>query len=170
MRARWRHGYRNYREVGIVNSDYNILANTPLAQQIHHNFTEIGGLTYSPDEQEFANGMMRALLAGLAAKLGCERMVQPIDLPDSFGGASTDVGDVSWVVPAIGITTATRVPGTLAHSQAVASSGMSIGQDGMILAAKVLAATAQDLLTNEALRQQAKSDFEKQLGRANDES
>lgn len=155
----------------IVNSDYNLLGNTPLAEQIHRNFREVGGLTYTPAEQEFAEKLIRVLPAGPVRKLGSERNVEPLANPDSLGGGSTDVGDVSWIVPTIGITTATWVPGTPAHSwYAVASSGMAIGQDGMVLAAKVLAITAQDLLTNQGLRQQATSELKRQLGGAKYES
>ena len=65
---------------------------------------------------------------------------------DSSGkssGGSTDVGDVSWVVPVTGFTAATWVPGTPGHSwQAVACGGTTIGKKGMNLAARTLAATA----------------------------
>ena len=67
------------------------------------------------------------------------------------GTGSTDVGDVSWVVPTVGFTTACWVPGTSAHSwQAVAAGGTTIGRKGMILATRVLAATAWDLFQSPA--------------------
>jgi aminobenzoyl-glutamate utilization protein B len=67
-------------------------------------------------------------------------------------------------VPTIGISAATWVPGTPAHSwYATAASGMAIGQDGMVLAAKVLAVTAQDLFTEPALVAAAKADFAKRM-------
>jgi aminobenzoyl-glutamate utilization protein B len=150
----------------IVNSDYNIINNTPLAERAARNFSEIGGLTYTPAEQDFAEKLARVLPAGTPAKLGSERTVLPLEHqadPDS-GSGSSDVGDVSWVVPTIGVRTATWVPGTPAHSwYAVAASGMAIGQDGMVLAAKVLAITAEDLFTDPKLVQAARSDFEKRL-------
>jgi aminobenzoyl-glutamate utilization protein B len=59
---------------------------------------------------------------------------------------STDVSDVTWVVPTGCFATACWVPGTPAHSwQATAAGGTSIGRKGMDLAARVLAATAWDL-------------------------
>ena len=65
---------------------------------------------------------------------------------------STDVGDVSWVVPVTGFTTACWVPGTPGHSwQAVACGGTTIGKKGMNLAAQVLAATAWDLYADPKL-------------------
>ena len=71
---------------------------------------------------------------------------------------------MSWVVPTIGFTTATFVPGVAPHTwQAASSAGMSIGQDGMVVASKVLAMTAVDLLTNAQLVSDARADFAKEL-------
>ena len=91
--------------------------------------------------------------------------IEPLRRPDLYApAASTDVGDVSWVVPTIGFTTATFVPGVVPHTwQAAASAGMSIGQDGMVVAAKALATTAVDLFTNAQLVSAAKADFAKEL-------
>jgi len=80
-------------------------------------------------------------------------------------GGSTDVADVSWVVPTTGLRTATWVPGTAAHSwQAIAAGGTSIGTKGMPVAAKTLALTAIDLMTDPALRAAAKAEYEKRVG------
>jgi aminobenzoyl-glutamate utilization protein B len=77
---------------------------------------------------------------------------------------STDVGDVSWVVPTAGFSTACWVPGTPGHSwQAVAAGGMSIGRQGMQLAARVLAATAWDLYQDPRLVAAAKAEHQKRL-------
>jgi aminobenzoyl-glutamate utilization protein B len=152
-------------ECRIVSSDANIVNNAPLGERVYRNFTEIGGLTYTPAEQTFAEKLFALLPTGTTAKLGTERLVQPLDRErGEGGGASTDVGDVSWNVPTIGITAATWVPGTPAHTwYATAASGMAIGQDGMVLAAKVLAVTAQDLFTDPALLAAAKADFAKRM-------
>src|SRR5262249_51470361 len=78
------------------------------------------------------------------------------------GKGSTDVGDVSWVVPTTGFTTACWVPGTSGHSwQAVAAGGMSIGRQGMQLAARVLAATAWDLYQNPKLVAAARAEHQR---------
>ena len=72
-----------------------------------------------------------------------------VDAGGSTTMSSTDVGDVSWVVPTTGFSTACWAPGTPAHSwQAVAAGGMTIGRKGMLLAARVLAATAWDLFND----------------------
>ena len=79
-------------------------------------------------------------------------------------GGSTDVGDVSWVVPVAGFTTACWVPGTPGHSwQAVACGGTTIGKKGMNLAARTLAATAYDLFADADLRAAAKAELTKRL-------
>jgi aminobenzoyl-glutamate utilization protein B len=85
--------------------------------------------------------------------------------PDPSSGGSTDVGDVSWVVPTIGLGAATWVPGTSAHSwQAVAAGGTSIGKKGMMVAAKTLASTAMDLFKNPKLIEDATAEFKKRTG------
>jgi len=83
----------------------------------------------------------------------------------SDAGGSTDVGDVCWVVPNSGLSTATWVPGTPAHSwQAVAAGGMSIGHKGMINAAKTLAMSVHDLMTKPELVAAARAEFDRKRG------
>ena len=78
---------------------------------------------------------------------------------------STDVGDVSWVVPTSGFSTACFVPGVPGHSwQAVASGGTNIARNGMNLAAKVLAATAWDIYTQPQTIATAKDELQRRLG------
>lgn len=78
---------------------------------------------------------------------------------------STDVGDVSWLVPTVGFTTATWVPGTPAHSwQAVAAGGMSIGHKGMDLAARLLAKSAAQLMMQPQIIAQAKAELKEAQG------
>jgi len=60
---------------------------------------------------------------------------------------------------------ATWVPGTPAHSwQAVAAGGMSIGAKGMIVAAKTMALTVIDLMSNPTHIQRARAEFDKSRG------
>ena len=88
-----------------------------------------------------------------------------LNRPDPSSAGSTDVGDVSWVVPTIGLGTATWVPGTSAHSwQAVASGGTSIGRKGMMVAAKTIALTAIDLFKNPKMIQEATDEWAKKRG------
>ena len=75
----------------------------------------------------------------------------------SVGGGSTDVGDVSWVVPTGQFGTACWAAGTAGHSwQVVAQGKSSIAHKGMLTAAKVLASTGYEFLTNPELVEKAK--------------
>ena len=79
-------------------------------------------------------------------------------------GGSTDVADVSWMVPTAGMRAATWVPGTSAHSwQAIAAGGTPIGNKGMVVAAKTLAMTALDLFTDPELVAAAKAEHAERI-------
>ena len=76
------------------------------------------------------------------------------------GGGSTDVGDVSWVVPTAQVNVVTCAAGTAFHSwQCVAQGKSSIAHKGMIAAAKIMACTGIDLLTKPELLEEAKKDW-----------
>ena len=150
----------------ILGGVYNLLPNETLANVVHQNLTLVGGVSYNDEEKAFA----QQLQATLETKEGIEtaNMIRPfMQTPSPTAGGSTDVGDVSWVVPTVGLSTATWVPGTPAHSwQAVSCSGMSIGQKGMIVAAKTLAATAVDLYRNGKIIENARAEWLQKRGGA----
>jgi aminobenzoyl-glutamate utilization protein B len=84
--------------------------------------------------------------------------------PDPPGG-STDVGDVSWIVPEITLVVTTAPKDVAWHSWAVvACGGMSIGHKGMFYAAKALAMTMVDLYGDEELVGDIKKEFKKRKG------
>jgi aminobenzoyl-glutamate utilization protein B len=150
-------------ELEVIGGVYEILPNDNLASVMNSNLTTVGGYTLNPTELAFAKqiqqtpGMLPTDLASTSSVVAGR--------PDPSGGGSTDVGDVSWVVPTIGLGTATWVPGTTAHSwQAVAAGGMSIGKKGMMVAAKTIAAPAMDLFKNPALIDAAKAEWTKRKG------
>jgi aminobenzoyl-glutamate utilization protein B len=150
-------------EVEVLNGVYALLPNETLARAIDANLRRVGGVTYTPDEIRFAE-RLAATLQGPKVDVAAEAArVQPFAQSDA--GGSTDVGDVSWVVPNSGLSTATWVPGTPAHSwQAVAAGGMSIGHKGMINAAKTLAMTVHDLMTKPELVTAARAEFDRKRG------
>jgi aminobenzoyl-glutamate utilization protein B len=143
----------------------NVLPNDPLSRAAQRNLEEVGGFRYTAEEKHFAQELQKSLPAGGAGDLDSTALIQALRRPDpNAAAASTDVGDVSWNVPTIGFTTATFVPGVAAHTwQAAASAGMSIGQKGMIVAAKALAVTGADLFSDRQLVLDAKSDFRRQM-------
>jgi aminobenzoyl-glutamate utilization protein B len=152
-------------EVHDVGGNANLLPNDALAKVAQRNLEEVGGFRYTAEEKHFAQELQKSLPAGVAGELDSTAVIQPLRKPDSnAASASTDVGDVSWNVPTIGFLAATFVPGVVAHTwQAAASAGMSIGQKGMIVAARALAVTGADLFADRQLVLDAKSDFRRQL-------
>jgi aminobenzoyl-glutamate utilization protein B len=143
----------------------NVLPNDPLSKAAQRNLEEVGGFRYTAEEKHFALELQKSLPASGTGELDSTALIQPLRRPDpNAAAASTDVGDVSWNVPTIGFTTATFVPGVAAHTwQAAASAGMSIGQKGMIVAAKALAITGADLFSDRQLVLDAKADFRRQM-------
>jgi aminobenzoyl-glutamate utilization protein B len=152
-------------EVTDIRSDANIIGNDALAPVAQKNLEEVGGFTMSDTEKAFAVEMQKTLSLDTVPSLDATHLIEPLRPVDlNAPSASTDVGDVSWTVPTIGFTTATFVPGVAPHTwQASASAGMSIGQDGMVVASKALALTAVDLFSNPALVQAARADFDRKL-------
>ncbi len=133
-----------------------ILPNNVLSQITMANLTELNDLQYSAEETKFALRIQDTF--DQPAPL--DDIKQVADRSGSVGKGSTDVGDVSWLVPTTGFTTACWVPATPGHSwQAVAAGGMSIGRKGMNLAARVLAATAWDLMKSPAVLKQARGEI-----------
>lgn len=148
-------------EIEVVNGVYVLLPNETLAQMIDANLRRVGGVTYTAEERAFAEQISGTL--STKRDLASAATVEPFARSDA--GGSTDVGDVSWVVPNSGFSTATWVPGTPAHSwQAVAAGGMSIGHKGMIVAAKTMAMSVYDLLTTPKLVEDARAEFERARG------
>lgn len=131
----------------VIHGLYNVKPNETLSRVMNKNLNLVGGYTYSPEEQAFAEKIQETLIA--PSNLQNTTMVTPFRVEEDGSGGSTDVGDVSWVVPTAGVRTATWVPGTSGHTwQAVAAGGTSIGIKGTIMAAKTIALTAVDLYSD----------------------
>jgi len=118
---------------------------------------------YTAEETEFARKIQASFTYKVPA-IQTASLIKPMEKKDGNDG-STDVGDVSYAVPTVGMTAATWVPGTPAHSwQAVACGGTEIGIKGMMVAAKTMTLTALDLYTNSTIIQKAKEEFTKAKG------
>ena len=147
-------------EMELINSVYNLLPNDALAGLYDKNLRRVGGLKYSPEEKLFAETLRQTLSVATALPLGSEAGIQPIET--GLGIGSTDVADISWIVPTAQFSAATWVPGAPAHSwQSTACSGMSIGRKGMVVAAKTLALSAVDLFSDPKLVEAARASFNK---------
>jgi aminobenzoyl-glutamate utilization protein B len=146
-------------EMQLVNSVYNLLPNEPLARLLDQNLRRVGGMKYSAEERAFAETLRQTFPTEGAPPLGSEEQIQPLRT-ESGGGGSTDVADVSWIVPTAQFTTATYVPGTPGHSwQSTACAGHSIGRKGMLIAARTLALSGVDLFHDGKLIEAARADF-----------
>jgi aminobenzoyl-glutamate utilization protein B len=138
-----------------------ILPNNVLAQVTMKNLSELNDLTYTAEETEFA----LRIQGSFEKKPALTTISELVDRSGTTGKGSTDVGDVSWLVPTAGFTSACWVPGTSAHSwQAVAAGGTTIGRKGMNLAARVLAASAWDLMVAPGTLQEAQAEQARRLG------
>jgi len=138
-----------------------ILPNSVLTGVVRRRLQSQNDLQWTEAEQKFAARIQQTL----DTKDGLEALRQVDDVDNTIGKGSTDVGDISWVVPTTGFTTVCWVPGTPAHSwQAVAAGGMSIGEKGMHLAARTLALTAVDLFRSPDVLQQAVAELRQRLG------
>lgn len=149
-------------EYELINGVYETLPNVTLQKVMHQTLSEVGGMTYTPEEKAFAEKIAASM--GIELDEATAASVAPFR-EESRAFGSTDVGDVSFVVPTVGLRAATWVPGTPAHSwQAVAAGGTSIGTKGMMIAAKTLAGTAIELLSQPEILTQARMEFENRRG------
>lgn len=138
-----------------------ILPNNALAQIALKNLRELNDLSYTPAEAEFALKIQETC----DEKPSLDTIKTVVDRSGQTGKGSTDVGDISWLVPTTGFSTSCWAPGTPGHSwQVIAGSGTTIGKKGMQLAARVLAVTAWDLYTNPGRLLEAQAEHERRLG------
>lgn len=147
----------------MIGGTHELLPNLTLQKLMHDNLSKVGGLDYTAEEKEFAD-KIAVSLGQKEADLATAKNIQPYKTEAKAFG-STDVGDVSFTVPTVGMGAATWVPGTSAHSwQAVAAGGTTIGKKGMMVAAKTLTLTAIDLFKNKGLVEKAKVEFIERRG------
>jgi aminobenzoyl-glutamate utilization protein B len=143
----------------IIGGTHDLLLNKTLAAVMQENLRRVGGVTYTASEAAFAK-QVQSTLGFAAPAVETADSIQPLKTVMDAGGGSTDVGDVSYVVPTVGLETATWAPGVPAHSwQAVACGGTEPGIKGMLVAAKTMALTAIDLFSDGTLIQKAKEEW-----------
>ena len=86
---------------------YSLLPNDALGRVMQASLQQVGGVIYDAADTAFATQLQQTLQQRPA--LAAAAMLEPYR-DDQAGGASTDVGDVSWNVPTVGLSTATWVP------------------------------------------------------------
>ena len=150
-------------ELQLTGSVYALLPNETLAKVQQKMLERVGGYTMTPAERAFAEQLQKSPQF-MPQPLTNTALIKPLVI-GAAGSASTDVGDVSWVVPTVQLSAATWVPGTAAHSwQAVAAGGMSLGSKGMMVAAKTMALTGAELFQSPTTIATAKAELDRRRG------
>ncbi|TMD60964.1 MAG: amidohydrolase, partial [Chloroflexi bacterium] len=140
---------------------YDLLPNHPLAARMQVHLERIGVPAYSEEERAFAREIQQSF--GVEPK-GMASETLPLVDENTSMGFSTDVGDVSWNAPTMGCGMPTMPLGVAVHTwAATACHGMSIGLKGALQAARVLAWTGIDIMTDAELRKAARADFERRV-------
>ncbi len=148
--------------VTLTTGVHSYMLNRPLTELLDRNLQAAGPPEWTEEEQEFARAIQRELgkpEEGLS--VGIEEM--PAE-EQPAGGGSTDVAEVSRIVPTAKIGVASWPIGSPGHAwPVVVCSGMSIGHKGMLGAARVLGAAAVELLISPEVIAAAKEEFERKM-------
>lgn len=141
---------------------YSMLPNETLMHVMDRNLRAVGGITWTAEEIALAAEIQKTLTN--PPPLSSVGDIQPATVGGP-GGGSTDVSDVSWVVPTVGLSTATFVPGSAGHSwQNVVAAGSTIGLKGAHLAAKTLALTTAELFQSPEVIRTATEELQRRRG------
>jgi aminobenzoyl-glutamate utilization protein B len=159
-------------DMRVVSAVSNLLGNSPLEEAMQSQLDRLGAPPFDAADRKYAAEIQKTLseedIASAFARAGVPvqkgKPLCDFVVPYGTRGApmmgSTDVGDVSWVVPTVQARIATHAIGTPGHSWQITAQGKS-GQakKGMVNAAKVMAGVAVDALGDAALIKRAKADL-----------
>ncbi len=135
-----------------------------LADALDRNLRRIGPPSFDDADRDFAR-RIRATLPDVGEGPPLSEQIEPVSAEPRLVPGSSDVGDVSWFVPVGHLRAATQALGSPGHSwQITACTGGPIGEKGGAVAAKALACTLLDLLTDAELRRQARTELERRRG------
>lgn len=150
-------------KVTVQSGDYELLVNRKGAEALQKNLEVLGPIVYTPEEIAFAK-KIQEVQGG--EQTGLDGGIHPLKpTAETPPGGSTDVGDISWIVPEITLVATTAPANTAWHGwSVVACGGMSIGHKGLVLAAKALSMTMIDVFENEQLRKEVRAEFEQRKG------
>jgi aminobenzoyl-glutamate utilization protein B len=159
-------------DIEVLSAVSNLLGNEPLEKAMQEVFERLGTPEYDEQDREFARQIQSTLSAGdisnafkrsgVKPKPGMliHDHVKPRDVNGVPMIGSTDVGDVSWVVPTVQAHAATYAIGTPGHSWQLTAQGKSgVAHKGMVHVAKVMAATAVAAIEDPNLIARAKADL-----------
>jgi aminobenzoyl-glutamate utilization protein B len=164
-------------KIDFLTGCYEVLINDVLADVMWECMQKVGPPQFDDVDFEFAKKLAQSFDKSMVE--GLRKSSEFKDCPElkeqilnttlvpprgkgKSGGGSTDVGDVSWIVPTVQMSAATSPIGTPGHSwQNCASSGSSIGHKGMLVAAKAMALCGMKLIENPNLVESAWDEFTK---------
>ena len=141
---------------------HEMIPNKAGAELLQANLAEVGAPPFTEAEQDFAGKIQEEIGK---KTVGLHAGVAPVEEPDDDAAmGSTDVADVSWIVPVAGFSVACKPALTPGHHWSMAAcGGMSIGHKGMIVAAKTLAISALDLLMDESLLKSVQEEWRSRM-------
>jgi len=157
--------------IGQRYGDANLVGNTPLESRMHRHLERLGPPVFDEKDRAFAEKIQATLtdedISTAFRRVGAKRddaalcdQVVPLDSPRNPMVGSTDVGDVSWVVPTVQAHCSTYAIGTPGHSWQLTAQGKTpAAKKGMVHVAKVMAATAVQAIADKTLIERAKADL-----------
>ncbi len=163
-------------EISVDGASAEIVPNRALELAMHGIVEELGGVPYTDEDRALADRFQQTL-SEQAVKTARRKYRQP-DGP-LFEGVpalgdedewiqmtgSSDVGDVSWVVPTVQLQGGTAALGTPFHSwQLVAQGKSSLAHRGLVHAATTMAATGLRIATDAQLLAEATAEHVRRVG------
>jgi aminobenzoyl-glutamate utilization protein B len=135
-------------------------SNKGVAEAIQRNIELIGMPEWTEQENEYAKALQKELgkdQTGFPLKF--KTLKPPSDV--QVGGGSSDVGDVTLVAPTATLNFPGEVPGAVGHHWSMVSCNFgSAAWKGLNTGAKVMAATALDLMTKPQVLSEIRKEFE----------
>ena len=158
-------------EIEFLGGCYNTMPNIVLAELLTDTMKENPMEPWTEEEKKFAHemnvqsGSQWAVMCranGVPEGTDLFEGVCPINYASGYG--STDVGDVQHICPTTMLNTTSANLGSPGHSwQITACSGMSIGQKGMVYAAKIMAVAGLKILEDPSIAEKAKAEFDEKM-------
>ncbi|MBO1074753.1 M20 family metallopeptidase [Roseomonas marmotae] len=156
----------------VVSAVSNLLGNSPLERAMQNNIERLGPPPFDDEDRAFAAEIQKTLtpedIASAFKRMGVPvrrgvplaDQIIPLEAKGAAMVGSTDVGDVSWVVPTVQARGATYAIGTPGHSWQLTAQGKSpLAHKGMVHVAKIMAGVAVDALRDPKLIEAAKADL-----------
>ena len=148
--------------IELISGIFEIQPNRTGAAALLKNMELLGPIDYSKDELKYAKTIQRETDK---PEDGMDADIEPLRETLPAQGGSTDVGDVSQIIPVVRARVTAAPKDVPWHSWAVvACTGMSIGHKGMLFAAKSLSMTMVDLFENPQLVKEIKAEFKERKG------